>query len=58
MLRRLTEWYQDLAWPFDWDETILGVRYCLTGALLLAAFISVVATFIGGGNKQEEETKL
>jgi hypothetical protein len=50
VVRRLVEMYQELYWPFDWDETVLGLRYCLTGILLAAAFLSLVFTFFFGGS--------
>ena len=45
--QRLTEWYNDLFWPYDYEETILGLRYVATGFLLLAALLSLVFTFLG-----------
>ncbi|XP_059079877.1 uncharacterized protein LOC131878014 isoform X2 [Tigriopus californicus] len=47
--RHFMELYEEFTWPWDWDETILGVRYAITGVLLFAAFISLVFTFFGGG---------
>jgi len=44
---RLRDWYYDLYWPYDRDETILGLRYVATGLLLLAAFVSLIVTFVG-----------
>lgn len=48
----LKEWYEDFYWPFDQDETILGIRYCVTGILLMAAFLLVAVTFIGQSSKK------
>lgn len=48
----LKEWYKDFYWPFDQDETILGLRYCVTGILLTAAFLLVTVTFIGQSSKK------
>ena len=42
------QWYRDLYWPWDLEETLLGIRYCLTGLLLFAAFLALVWTFFGG----------
>jgi len=47
LLHRLRDWYYDLYWPYDRNETILGLRYVATGLLLLAAFISLIVTFVG-----------
>ncbi len=53
MYRRLSDMYQDMYWPFDWEETVMGLRYCLTGVLLLAAFLALVFTFLFGGGVDE-----
>ena len=47
MLFQLKELYDDLYWPYDKDETVLGVRYCVAGLLVTAALLIVVATFVG-----------
>lgn len=46
VLQRLKELYNDLYWPYDYDETILGLRYVATGILLMAAMISLLLTFV------------
>jgi hypothetical protein len=33
LLLHLQGWYSDLAWPFDEEETILGMRYVISGIL-------------------------
>jgi len=42
-------------WPWDWEETLLGLRYSLTGILLFAAFVSLILTFISGQRKSNPE---
>ena len=56
LYKQLVQWYRDLYWPWDWDETILGLRYSLTCLLLFAAFISLIYTFfaIQKQNSKEE----
>lgn len=46
VLQRIRDWYNDLYWPYDYEETILGLRYVATGILLLAALISLLMTFV------------
>jgi len=46
LIQRLRDWYNDLYWPYDYEETVLGLRYVATGILLLAAFISLLMTFV------------
>ena len=46
MLQRVKECYNDFYWPYDYNETILGLRYVATGILLLAAVISLLMTFV------------
>ena len=52
--QRLIEWYNDLYWPYDYEETILGLRYFATGFLLLAAFLSLLFTFLGSKTVKAE----
>nr|XP_040564465.1 inositol 1,4,5-triphosphate receptor associated 1-like isoform X2 [Lepeophtheirus salmonis] len=47
IIQNVMDWYRDFSWPWDWEETVLGFRYCLTGILLFAAFVSLVMTFFG-----------
>jgi hypothetical protein len=53
--KQLVQWYRDLYWPWDWEETILGLRYSLTGILLFAAFVSLIFTFFAGGQQQQQQ---
>ena len=48
LYKQLVQWYREMNWPWDWEETLLGLRYSLTGLLLFAAFVSLVFTFISG----------
>ncbi|XP_023326662.1 lymphoid-restricted membrane protein [Eurytemora carolleeae] len=47
LILHLQTWYSDLYWPYDEEETILGLRYFISGLLSVAAFAIVVATLIG-----------
>ena len=47
VLFQLKELYDDFYWPYDKEETVLGVRYCVAGLLVTAALLIVVATFVG-----------
>ena len=51
MFRQLLDWYHDLYWPWDQEDTLMGLRYGITGMLLLAAFVSLILNFLGGGGK-------
>ena len=33
LLLHFQDWYSDLTWPFDEDETLLGMRYVISGIL-------------------------
>ena len=55
LYRHLVQWYREVSWPWDWEETILGLRYSLTGILLFAAFVSLVFTFIAGPAKRRQD---
>ena len=56
--QRFTEWYNDLYWPYDYEETLLGLRYVATGFLLLAALFSLIFTFLGSKPKPAVKTEL
>jgi len=45
LMVHLSNWYSDLYWPYTEEETILGIRYTVSGLLLLAAAIVLVTTF-------------
>jgi hypothetical protein len=55
LYKQLVQWYRDMYWPWDWDETVLGLRYSLTAILLLAAFVSLVYTFFVAQKTPKEE---
>jgi len=46
LLIHLQTWYSELYWPYDEEETILGVRYFISGFLSVAAFAVLLGTFI------------
>ena len=46
IIRRVIEWYNDLSWPYDWDETVLGLRYSVTALLLIGAFFALISAFV------------
>ena len=52
--QRLLDWYNNLYWPYDYEETILGLRYVATGFLLLAAAVSLLLTFVGSKTVKTE----
>jgi hypothetical protein len=33
LLLHLQGWYSELAWPYDEEETLLGMRYLISGIL-------------------------
>jgi hypothetical protein len=41
-------WYREFHWPWDWEETLLGLRYSLTALLLFAALLSLICTIMSG----------
>ena len=47
LLVHLSDWYSDLCWPYDEDETILGLRYAISGILATTAFAILCSTFFG-----------
>ena len=47
LLVPLCAWYSDLCWPYDEDETILGLRYAISGILATTAFAILCSTFFG-----------
>ena len=55
LFTKLDQWSRDLTWPWDLDETLMGVRYFTTGILLFMAFLSLVFTFFGAGEDEEIE---
>lgn len=55
VLQRLRDWYNDLYWPYDYDETILGLRYLATGILLVAAAIALLLTFVSSKTAAKTE---
>merc|ERR1712029_612097 len=52
--QRLLDWYNNLYWPYDYEETILGLRYVATGFLPLAAAVSLLLTFVGSKTVKTE----
>jgi len=46
LMIHISDWYSELYWPYDEEETILGARYCMSGCLLLAACAVLINTFI------------
>ena len=42
---QLRDWYSDLYWPYDEDETVLCVRYSVSGILTGNAVYSTPITF-------------
>lgn len=55
VVQRLRDCYNDLYWPYDYNETLLGLRYVATGILLLAAVISLLMTFVGSKTSVKTE---
>jgi len=47
LLIHIQDWYEDLYWPYDEDETILGIRYCISGILTATAVFILMSTFFG-----------
>lgn len=47
LLLQFSDWYSDLYWPYDEEETVLGLRYCVSGILTVSAVIILMATFFG-----------
>jgi len=47
MLIHIQDWYGNLYWPYDESETILGMRYCISGILTATAVFIVVSPFFG-----------
>jgi inositol 1,4,5-triphosphate receptor-associated cGMP kinase len=47
LLVHLSDWYSDLCWPYDEEETILGLRYAISGILATTAFAILCSTFFG-----------
>ena len=54
LFTKLDQWSRDLTWPWDLDETLMGVRYFTTGLLLFLAFLSLVFAFFGSGEVEHE----
>ena len=52
----MSEWYQDVVWPWDWDETVQGARLAITGILLFAALVSLIYAFVGGSDDDDAES--
>jgi len=40
-------WYSELYWPYDEEETLLGIRYSISAILSVAAFAIVLGTLFG-----------
>ena len=47
LLIHIQDWYEDLYWPYDEDETVLGIRYCISGILTASAIFILISTFFG-----------
>jgi len=47
LLVHLNDWYSDLCWPYDEDETVLGLRYAISGLLTTLALAVLCSTFFG-----------
>merc|ERR1719317_181068 len=47
LLIHIQDWYEDLYWPYDEEETILGIRYCISGILTASAVFILMSSFFG-----------
>ena len=46
LLVQLQGWYEELAWPYDEDDTILCIRYSISAILTTAALAILLSTLL------------